>query len=142
MKILPGLAAICLLILMGGLACESESVDKPAPVTVTDQNSGESIQLLLGQELMVRLPANPSTGYTWLQMGDTPNVVLQVADPTFFEQDLSQGNPPPVGAGGTEVSSFTADAIGQQILKLEYKRPWETGVAPAKTVSYNVTVTN
>jgi len=139
LKILTGIAAICLILITGGLACGAGTAGKLQPVTVTEENSGESIQLQQGQQLIVRLTANPSTGYSW-SLVDTPDSTLTVDGPIVFEQDQSGGNQPLIGAGGTEVCTFTAGAAGQQTLQLEYKRSWEAGVAPAKSVSYNVTV--
>lgn len=139
MKKILWLTLLSLLLLSAGLACETENADKPAPLTVTEANSGESLELQQGQQLIVRLPANPSTGYAWAQ-ADPGNSLLKEDNPSVFEQDLSGGNPPPAGAGGAEVFTLSSDSPGQQTLKLEYLRPWETGVPPANSVSYNVTV--
>jgi inhibitor of cysteine peptidase len=45
-----------------------------------------------------------------------------------------------VGSGGTETWRLAAQRPGAQTLTLEYRRPWEHGVPPARTVSYRVTV--
>jgi len=45
-----------------------------------------------------------------------------------------------VGVGGTEVWHFRATKVGQQTLSFDYARSWETNVAPAQTVSFNVVV--
>ncbi|MHB9112153.1 MAG: protease inhibitor I42 family protein [Thermoleophilia bacterium] len=136
--IVVSIAAVALL-LAGSLACGTKTTEAPAPVTVTDVNSGETIELQQGQKLILRLPGNPSTGYSWSQAGTSAGVLT--ADGSFtFEQDQSGGNPPPPGAGGTEVCTFTATAAGQQNLQLEYKRSWETDVPPAKSVTYIIKV--
>lgn len=139
MKKTLALTTIFLLLLAGSLACGSQAVEKPAPLTVTEANSDESLELQQGQQLIIRLPANPSTGYAWAQ-ADPGNSLLKEDSPSAFEQDLSGGNPPPPGAGGTEVLTFSTGVTGQQTLRLDYLRPWETGVPPTKSVSYNVTV--
>ncbi|HEY7542483.1 MAG TPA: protease inhibitor I42 family protein [Methylomirabilota bacterium] len=38
----------------------------PAPVTVSAEQSGARVALASGQDLVVRLPSNPSTGYRWI----------------------------------------------------------------------------
>ena len=139
MKKILWLTLLSLLLLSAGLACETENADKPAPLTVTEAKSDESLELQQGQQLIIRLPANPSTGYAWAQ-ADPGNSLLKEDSPSAFEQDLSGGNPPPPGAGGTEVLTFSTGVTGQQTLRLDYLRPWETGVPPTKSVSYNVTV--
>lgn len=139
LKILFVLNAAALLF-AGNLACGTKPAETPTPVTITDANSGETIELQQGQKLILRLPGNPSTGYSWSQT-DTSAGVLTVDGSFTFEQDLSAGNPPPPGAGGIEVCTFTATAAGQQTLQLEYKRSWETDVPAIKSVTYNIKVT-
>jgi inhibitor of cysteine peptidase len=45
-----------------------------------------------------------------------------------------------VGSGGVYTFIFEAVAPGQGVLKLEYARPWEEGMAPIQTYSVTVTV--
>ncbi|NKY27905.1 protease inhibitor I42 family protein [Nocardia gamkensis] len=77
--------------------------DAKPVVRVGDADDGQQRRLLVGQRLVVALPANPSTGYSWsvAQMG--------------------------VAAGVTP-------------LKLEYTRPWDQGLAPARTFSLTIEV--
>ncbi len=93
-------------------------------------------QLSKGQVLVVSLESNPSTGYSW-QVAQVDQAVLkQLGDPKFETPASSSGV---VGAPGTEVFRFEAAGQGQTTLKLEYRRPWETGVAPIKTFTLQVT---
>ena len=45
-----------------------------------------------------------------------------------------------VGAAGKEVWTFHAEAKGKSIISMEYRRPWEQGVEPAKTFTLTVIV--
>ncbi len=135
-----------LLLSLAGVACGNQAADTtstasspPAPLTVTDKDSGNALELVQGQKLIVRLPSNPSTGYAW-SVADVSNKVLTADGSPAFEQDPAGGGQPPVGAGGTEIWTFSSTSAGQQDLRLEYSRSWETGVAPAQSVSYRVTV--
>jgi len=139
MNIFLGLIGVCAILLGGGMECATKNVDQLPQVTITDKNADETIQMQPGQQLIVRLPANPSTGYAWSQV-DAPGKVLKVDAPSSFEQIPAGESPSMVGTGGTEIFTFVADSAGQQTLKMEYKRPWETDVPPAKTVSFNVSV--
>jgi inhibitor of cysteine peptidase len=133
------LAAGAVLLSLAGLACGSQPQGSVAPVTVSDSDSGNSIELQQGQELIIRLPSNPSTGYTWSQ-ADATSVPLKVQGSPYYETDKSSGNPPPPGAGGTEVWTYTAASTGQQNLRFEYRRSWETGIPPEKVVTYSISV--
>jgi inhibitor of cysteine peptidase len=84
-----------------------------------------------GDEFVVALPANPSTGYSWTA-ADNPDVM-------FVSSHQAQGGSQP-GAPGTQELSFRADHAGQSTLELAYSRSFEPGVPPAKTAKFPVTV--
>ncbi len=44
------------------------------------------------------------------------------------------------GAGGKEVWTFHAEEKGKSTISMEYRRPWEEGVEPAKTFTLTVVV--
>ena len=108
----------------------------PAPVTVSAEQSGTSVALTSGQDLVVRLPSNPSTGYRWIYV-EPKDAVLRVDGPSSFETQSAGGA---AGAGGTEVWKLAPFKPGQQQLRFEYRRPWEQDVAPSKIATYSVTV--
>lgn len=106
-----------------------------APVVV--EAAGRSAVVLRpGQELVVRLRSNPSTGFGWrLARGAA---VLAPAGAAAFEADAdAQGR---VGAGGIETWRFRAVAAGRDTLRFEYRRPWEKDAAPASTATVDVEV--
>ena len=107
----------------------------PAPVTVSADQSGTSVALASGQDLVVRLPSNPSTGYRWIYV-EPKDAVLRVDGPSSFEAQ-SAGT---AGAGGTEIWKLAPFKPGQQQLRFEYRRPWEQDVAPSRIATYSVTV--
>jgi len=120
-------------------ACSmSKSAPKPppAPVTVSAEQSGTSVALTSGQDLVVRLPSNPSTGYRWIYV-EPKEAVLRVDGPSSFETQSAGGA---VGAAGTEVWKLAPLKPGQQQLRFEYRRPWEQDVGPSKIATYSVTV--
>jgi len=108
----------------------------PAPLTVSAEQSGTSVALASGQDLVVRLPSNPSTGFRWMYVEPT-DAVLRVDGPSSFE---AQGAGGVAGAGGTEVWKLAPFKPGQQQLRFEYRRPWEQDVAPSRIATYSVTV--
>ena len=104
------------------------------PVTITGEDDGRTIVLAVGQQLDVRLPANPTTGYEWTA-GATPAGSLPQARPASF-QPSPAGQ---LGSGGTETFSYRAAAKGTIRLTFSYARSWEH-TAPAKRVSVTIDV--
>ena len=107
----------------------------PAPVTLTGDDAGRSIELALGQELWVRLASNHSTGYAWSLAEVSDAVVAQQQPARYEESDATR-----VGAGGTEIFHLEAVRAGEQTLRFEYRRPWERNALPARAVSYAISV--
>lgn len=107
----------------------------PPVVTVTESSSAAGAQLRIGQELDVRLAANPTTGYIWRYQPDPP-LLLQPTSRRF--EPNAAGFPPLPGAGGVQVFAFKATASGTERLHFEYRRG-EAG-APARSMDLEVTV--
>jgi inhibitor of cysteine peptidase len=105
-------------------------------VDLSENDAGAALDVDRGTTLVVRLPANPTTGYTWSLVTSGTSVVNE-GDPTFV-QSASAGEK--VGAGGTESWSFTAQESGEQELLFEYRRAWERDTPPAKSLSYSIRV--
>ena len=97
-------------------------------------DSGREITLQKGQVLVITLPGNPSTGYSWVMVDPEGAILRQIGEPEFkADSDL-------VGAPGTMTLRFEAVEAGQMDLTLEYQRPWETDVEPLETFAAYVTV--
>lgn len=108
-----------------------------AEVNLNVSNDGGQQTLARGQTLVVALDSNPTTGYGWAVADVDKNVLRQVGDSVY---QSSNTNPGVMGAGGTETFRFEAASAGTTTLKLIYRRSWETGVAPIKTFTVQVTV--
>ncbi|GAA2903035.1 hypothetical protein GCM10010472_71570 [Pseudonocardia halophobica] len=84
-------------------------------LSAADANSRRSATV--GDEIVVRLPETPTSGYQWLPEIDPS--ALQVVDDTYeFDQNRR---------GGSGVHRFTFRALreGPTLLKLVNRRPWE-----------------
>lgn len=90
----------------------------PPPQTVTI-NEGESI--------LVRLPQNPSTGYSW-EISTSPGLIIS-------QNYLESVNSVP-GAPNYQVWILTATKKGPATFKAYYRRPWE----PALLTDTNYTL--
>lgn len=104
-----------------------------ASTAIDPDDNGKTVAVPVGQQLMLSLPSNPSTGYQWSLAATLPPQLVTAAE--TFE---SSGTPGLVGAGGTQVFTYSVVRAGSGVLTLVYARPWEKGVSPVET--YTVTV--
>jgi inhibitor of cysteine peptidase len=100
-------------------------------MALTEDDSGRRLDIAVGQEAVVRLASNPSTGYKWAP-ADTRSAVMAVVGEPSFEPPAR----PLPGAPGTEVWRLKAMTEGQGEVRFEYRRPWERAQAPARAVSF------
>jgi len=106
------------------------------PAMLAGSDSGRRVELARGDELVVSLETNPTTGFRW-EMADAGAPVLVAAGGPSFEP---RGAARVVGAGGTDTWRFRAERAGQGVLRFVYRRPFEPDVAPAREVRYEVVV--
>lgn len=128
------------LLFTSAVLAQSIDVAEPYPIqeanlNLTEANEGGAFELKrAGDQLVVVLEGNPTTGYTWAVEAMDENILQQVDDADFFPDSDA------IGAGGKLVLHFRAMAMGQTALRLVYHRPWEEDVEPLKTFEVNITV--
>jgi inhibitor of cysteine peptidase len=105
------------------------------PVNLTSADKGSQVNVQVGDQIVISLDGNPSTGYTWETQGLDSTIIQQVGEATFVSSNTGL-----VGSGGTLTLTFKALKAGTVPLNLVYHRPWETGVAPVDTFAVTVTV--
>jgi inhibitor of cysteine peptidase len=136
-------ATVLVLIIVGtaiaGAGCGSQSGAASGPVKLTEADNGKTVTVKVGDTVQVVLPGNPTTGYSWsTSLSDKDAAVLQQqGDPVYAQQSTDSSL---VGGGGTFTFTFKAAAPGQVVLKFDYARPFEAGVAPIQTYSVTVNV--
>ncbi len=99
---------------------------------LTEESSGQTIQMRKGDTLSVSLKAQPSTGYGWSVKTHDPPLLNQLGD---MKRDPLGGMP---GAYEYQVFLFEAQQEGTCVLELDYMRPWEKDKPPARV--FRVTV--
>jgi predicted secreted protein len=92
------------------------------------------IRVKAGQPFQLRMDVTTGTGYSWQPQGPIPPGVTLLG---VFQRPSSKLQP---GGPGQEVLVFRASNVGTVHLALEYVRPWERAVKPAKTANFTVTV--
>jgi inhibitor of cysteine peptidase len=112
---------------------------KEASLQLDASADGTTQVLKVGEVMAIELESNPSTGYSWFSSSSNPEVVAQTGDAQVAVPQSSSGTPI-LGAAGTETLFFTATKAGTATLTLDYKRGWETDVAPEKTITVTMEV--
>lgn len=110
-----------------------------APSTLTLDNHArhcQPLQLSPGQEFNLRLPSNPTTGFRWTLRADAAPQ-LKLLGPEVYIVPEEAGL---VGAAGVSSWRFRAVARGEAALGLDYARPWEREVAPARQFDCRIRV--
>jgi predicted secreted protein len=100
---------------------------------VDESANGQSVELGVGETLVIRLPENRTAGFRW-QIEDGGQSVGSL------EADAHEAAAGPPGRGGTRVLSFRAERPGEGEIKLAYRRPWEANAPPARTFTMRVRV--
>ncbi|MBX3232208.1 MAG: protease inhibitor I42 family protein [Labilithrix sp.] len=144
-------------------AASENELSVAAEEIATDADEGKTVRVYEGQDFVLRLPANATTGYQWKVTRTNRTFAYPYA--STYETAATRGRPtlegeptglpiaPPVGSGGTAVFKWHTNPvtdvtgapvmskIGKHALTLEYRRPWESADAPAaKTFSITVEV--
>ena len=137
---LAGVAILCFATVIAAQAVQSPPTASSTKstitaVTVTDRDNGTDVDLTAGGTLIVKLPSNPSTGYSWAVAGDPSPLKLQKT--SFVQKPHSKQA---VGSSGTQVLRFGANSVGMGNLTVVYRRSWEYNVPPVKTFTVRVNV--
>ncbi|MCX7751140.1 MAG: protease inhibitor I42 family protein [Candidatus Bipolaricaulota bacterium] len=99
---------------------------------LVEEGDGPTVSLRVGENLMVALPGNPTTGYRW-EVREEPACLGRVPGPEYRSaSDL-------IGGGGTFFFRYKAVTPGAGSLQLVYRRPWED-LPPLHTFSLRVHV--
>jgi inhibitor of cysteine peptidase len=112
---------------------------KAANIELDASADGTTQQLNKGEIMEITLESNPSTGYSWFATISDPKVVVQMGEPQY-QEPVSSSSTPIVGAAGTQTFFLQAVESGTATVTLDYKRGWETDVAPDKTITITVEV--
>ena len=120
-------------------ACAARIDEPQAPVVeVTERDTGATIDLEPGQPLRVKLAGNRTTGYQWLLIDQTGQILETVGEaPAYIESPNPGGL---LGVGGIEQWTFRPLRQGSGLLRFEYRRPWENGREAIKSALFNVRV--
>jgi inhibitor of cysteine peptidase len=88
-------------------------------LVVTEEQNGATVTVNTGAMITVRLPENPTTGFTWnLTTTNGLQIINDTYKPTYTTGKM-------VGSGGTHIWDISAVATGEQKITGVYMRSWE-----------------
>jgi inhibitor of cysteine peptidase len=90
--------------------------------------------LRLGEDLVIRLPENPTTGYRW-EFRQSGTGALRLAQDVF-----EPGSREAVGAAGRREVRFVAERAGKVRVEAVERRSWEAPEAASRRQVYDVVV--
>ncbi|WP_406657440.1 protease inhibitor I42 family protein [Methanolobus sp. ZRKC2] len=92
---------------------------EPITVVFSENDSGSTVNAIIGDTLIVLLEENPTTGYSW-NLSTSPGLLLM---DQYYEEGTEGEDV--VGAGGTHRWIFEVTEDNEQNISAVYKRPWE-----------------
>ena len=119
-----------------GLSLLTACAHQPAHNVTVEEQSDCPKQLHIGQQLIVSLPSNPTTGYRWA-IQDSAGGVLRSLGPEVYS---SSDNGQLLGSGGKSTWRFQVFAAGTGRLRLTSQQPWEPETEPAQVFDCPITV--
>lgn len=106
-------------------------------IKLQKDNSDSHITVSSGTEVIVSLPENPTTGYSWkfFLRPEQQNIISDISEIYVSPQKQMPG------AGGVKEYKFTAASPGEITITGYNFRPWEKlDPQTAKKVEYTITV--
>jgi inhibitor of cysteine peptidase len=101
---------------------------------VTDPQ--QPIEVRAGEEFVIVLESNPTTGYQWKIVGDVDGAVVE-----FVESEYKSTSAPNlVGSGGLDLWTFKAVNAGETQVTLGYYPPSNDPTDPQQTETFTVIV--
>jgi inhibitor of cysteine peptidase len=100
----------------------------PRTLELSPPDDGSRISVTQGDRIVVKLPANVTTGYSWSIAENDPSILLPAGSARY--EPPSRPEP---GAPGVQIFELRVLGGGTAWLQLVYRRPFEKDVPPART---------
>jgi predicted secreted protein len=97
----------------------------------------DEIKTQTGESFDIELEANWSTGYHWSWMNSSDICTVDSIDLNYIIEDPGLG-----GTSGTEVWTFKAKSIGEEVLVFTYRGPGATQNDAGETKEFKVLVSD
>ncbi len=104
-----------------------QAQDNPNAIVITQDSNGQTVDVHVGDQVVVKLVAQPTAGYEWRLKTVKSKVIQPPAKPKFRPQSSL------VGAPMDELFYLQVQAAGKVTLQFENARTWEVDKPPADT---------
>lgn len=103
----------------------------------TYEDEGQTIDIGVGQEFIIALGSNPTTGYSWQASYDETMLELIGGESEYKPSEEAEEGV--IGAGGVEYFRFKALEAGETEITLVYEQPWVGGdIGETKVFTINI----
>jgi len=108
-------------------------VTQAKTLLLDDSDDSSHLCLYVGDRVTIKLPSNPTTGYSWGQPQGVVNLEL-------LSTQSEPGASDRVGASSFQIFSFQARQAGVSTLTLNYFRPFEKNTPPRRVYLLSLTI--
>ncbi|MDD5044222.1 MAG: protease inhibitor I42 family protein [Candidatus Omnitrophica bacterium] len=99
------------------------------------KTASTSIEVNLGENAVISLEANHTTGYSWQLTDPIDKDILELVDSKYIASNTGL-----IGSGGKEVWTFKTLKKGKTEVSLKYTQPWDKNTPPAKETTFIIIV--
>jgi inhibitor of cysteine peptidase len=108
-------------------------------LTITERNSGDTVNVALGTIVILNLETIPGTGYAWHVDPAKPTHLRAIGKPVFLSKKIDTTKTA-MGAAAHHVFRYRAAKEGTEVLAMSYRRAWEKNKPPLKTFSITISI--
>ena len=105
----------------------------PAAITLTEADEGKTVDVHVGDTVVLRLPENPTTGYRW-SFDDLDTAAVSVQEGEHVHSSEA------VGSGGEMTWRLTPASAGTTQIRLKLWRQWQGDASIRKRFAVTLTV--
>jgi len=97
--------------------------------------SATTIEVSLGEDAVITLEANHTTGFSWQLAKPLESDLLELSGSQYLPDNTGL-----IGAGEKEVWTFKTLKKGKTEVSLKYVRPWEKDTPPAREAKFVIII--
>jgi len=108
-------------------AC-NKSTPQPKIIRVDENMDNSTVELLIGDQIEISLPGNPTTGYAWMLSAVDKTILEPLGEPEYkLEGDA-------LGAGGRYTLRLKANATGETWVEMIYSQSFSLEDIPSENL--------
>ena len=102
-------------------------------------DSGKTLKAAVGDLVLIKLQANPSTGFAWSAADQAKGSAVKLRSRKFLTaSQMSAEIRPMPGQGGQTTFTYRVVNTGKATISLSYRRPWDEKAKPGKTFTVTI----